>query len=181
MPPRRSRPVVALAVALALLLAACASDDTPDLDVSAAPTATAPPRDARLVDAGWPEVAAWIARENADGRPVVVNLFASWCAPCRAEAPLLRAAADAHPAVAFLGVDHQDRREEGERFLEEERLGFPTVWDWEGDVARAVGGRGMPTTAFFDHEGRLVFTYTGVLTEPLLAQRLADLEAAAAG
>lgn len=180
----RSRSRLAVAV-LALTLAASACASGPDRDISAVEVAAEtgaepPPRDAYLVEAGWPEVAAWIAREAEDGRPTVVNLWASWCGPCRAEAPVLRAAIASHPDVAFLGVDHQDRREEGAAFLEEERLEFPTVHDLPGAVSTAIGGRGMPTTAFFDHTGRLVAVHTGVLTEQLLAQRLADLEAAAA-
>jgi thiol-disulfide isomerase/thioredoxin len=175
--------LVAAALAAALSLSACsdaADTELSAVEVAAETGAEAPPRDAHLVDAGWPEVAAWIAREADDGRPTVVNLWASWCGPCRAEAPILRAAIDAHPEVAFLGVDHQDRREDGEAFLAEERLEFPTVFDLPGDVSRAIDARGMPTTAFFDHTGRLVAVHTGVLTEQLLAQRLADLEAAAA-
>ncbi len=174
--------VVAAAVVAALALSACGGADTPEVDAVAEAGPTTPARDARLVDAAWPEAAAWIAREADAGRPTVVNIFAEWCGPCRAEAPVLRAAMAAHPDVAFLGVDHLDRREAGEAFLRAEELAFDaTLFDVAGDVAANVGARGMPTTAFFDHEGRLVHTYTGVLTEQLLAQRLADLEAAAAG
>lgn len=173
------RATAALVVVLAL--SACASGaDVPELDVAAEAAPTPPARDADLVDGAWPEAAAWIAREASEGRPTVVNIFASWCGPCRAEAPVLRAAIAAHPDVAFLGIDHLDRKDAGREFLDEERLEFDaTIFDVTGEVAINVGSRGMPTTAFFDHEGRLVATHTGVLTEQLLAQRLADLEAAA--
>lgn len=172
--------LAALLAAAALVLAACGGPQVPDLAVADAPSSPAPPWDAHLVEAGWPEMAAFIARENARGRPVVVNYFASWCAPCRAEAPLLRAVANENRDVAFLGVATRDRREDSAAFLDEEQLTFPTLWDWPGDLADVVEARGMPTTAFFDHEGQLVATHTGLLTEAMLAPRLADLEAAAA-
>ncbi|NBB84507.1 MAG: redoxin domain-containing protein, partial [Alphaproteobacteria bacterium] len=53
------------------------------------------------------------------GRPALVNIFASWCGPCRAEMPMLLEARDANPEVTFLGIDHLDRREDGEAFVEE--------------------------------------------------------------
>lgn len=140
-----------------------------------------PPRDADLHDAGWPETAAWIARETRDGRPVVVNVFASWCAPCRDEAPAFRAVSQDRPDVAFLGIDHQDLREKGRAFVEEEAIPFPTLYDVGGEVARAVGSTGMPTTAFFDLDGRLVDMHVGPLTEAELRTRLDELGFAAPG
>ncbi|MBW3621743.1 MAG: TlpA family protein disulfide reductase [Actinobacteria bacterium] len=167
--------VAAALGALALGVGAC-GDPAPVVDAVAEAGPTAPPADAHLVDGGWPEAAAWIARESAGGRATVVNLFASWCGPCREEAPVLRRAMADHPGIAFLGVDHIDRRPEGEAFLEEEELGFDaTLFDVAGDVAAGIGARGMPTTAFFDRDGRLVALHTGPLTEADLAERLAEL------
>lgn len=176
---RWGRPLL-LAVAAALLVNACGGAGS-ELDVHEAAAASPPPVDAQLVDGGWPEVAAWVAREADAGRPTVVNLFASWCAPCRAEAPLLRTAIAANPDVAWLGVAHSDFRDNAAGFLEEERLDVASVLDLDGTVAAAVGSRGLPTTAFFDARGRLVYVHQGVLTEPVLAQRLGDLRADARG
>lgn len=182
----RRRPAAARAragaagVLLGVVLVACGTGDTaPEVDARAEAGPSVPARDAHLADGGWPEAAAWIAREAAAGRPTVVNIFAAWCGPCREEAPVLRAAMRAHPEVAWLGVDHLDRREDGAAFLREERLPFDaTLYDVTGDVAANVASRGMPTTAFFDHEGRLVHTHTGMVTEELLADRLAELRPA---
>lgn len=182
------RRLVPTVVAAALATAGLVSCDEPSVaDVVAAEVVAAqdgpvdtPPRDAHLVEAGWPEAAAWIAREARQGRPVVVNVFASWCAPCRDEMPLLRAAARDHPGIAFLGIDHRDRREDGEAFIVEEQVPFPTLFDIGGDVAMGVRSTGMPTTAFFDHTGRLVRVHVGIVTEQLLEEQLADLAAAAA-
>lgn len=157
------------------VLAGCGSPAaTVDAVAEAGPTA--PARDADLADAAWPEAAAWIRREAEDDRPTVVNIFASWCGPCREEAPVLRRAIAAHPGVAFLGIDHIDRRGAGASFLAEEGLDFDaTLFDVAGDVAVSIGARGMPTTAFFDRDGRLVGLHTGPLTDDDLAARLRGL------
>ena len=156
---------------------------TPDEDAPAVPAdggvdvfaveapADVPPPDARLFSGGWPEAAAFIAREAEAGNPTLVNIFASWCAPCRAEMPMLLEARDDNPDIAFLGIDHLDRLEDGEAFVEELGIDFATIHDLDGDVAFAVGGRGMPTTVVFDREGQLVARYVGELT----ASSLEDL------
>ena len=159
-------------LALAVALLACGSDQ---LDVHDAPQAEPPPRDAVLYDGGWPEAAAFIRREVEDGRPVVMNILASWCAPCERELPVLNAAAADNPDIAFLGIDHMDLRENAERFVEEHDIDFPTLFDIEGDVAAAVGGRAMPTTVFFDREGRMVSLASGELTESALEERLDEI------
>ncbi len=180
--PSSSRPLVLLAVVLALVTAACGGSSGPSLDLAAAAqgASSVPPPDANLVDADWPQAAAWVKRATDEGKPVVMNIFASWCGPCNAEAPVLRAAIESHPDVVFVGVDHLDNREKAQEFLDKHRLSLPTLYDPDGVIAPEVGSRGMPTTAFFDASGNLVYTKTGVLTESLLAQRLADLEADAA-
>lgn len=172
--PAVSAPALVLGALVVAVLAASLAACTPtaSLRVSDAPSATPPPRDAFLVEADWPAVAAWIGRENAEGRAVVVNFFASWCGPCRAEAPVFRAAAERYGDVAFLGVDYRDPRPAGEEFIAEEGIDFPTVWDFQGRLAEPVGARGMPATAFFDTEGRLVETHTGQLDADQLEQRI---------
>jgi thiol-disulfide isomerase/thioredoxin len=167
-------PRLAVVVVLLLLCVACGSGDDL-LDVHDVERAEAPPRDAVLEDAEWPETAAWIRREVEDGRPVLMNILASWCVPCRRELPLLIDAADANPDIAFVGVDHQDQRESAERFVEEQGITFPTLFDIGGDVAYSIGGRGMPTTAVFDREGRMVAKHTGELTASSLEDLLDEI------
>lgn len=131
-----------------------------------------PPVAARLASGGWPEAAAFIAREAQAGTPTLVNVFASWCGPCRAEMPLLLDARDANPDVAFLGIDHLDRLEDGEAFVAELGIDFATIHDIDGEVAFAVGGRGMPTTVVFDRDGKLAGRVVGELTETTLSELL---------
>lgn len=146
------------------------------LDVADAPTPTeVPPSDAVLASGGWPELAAMIAREAEAGRATLVNLFASWCIPCRDEMPLLLEARAANPQVTFIGIDHLDRYEDGLAFVEELGVDFATLHDPEGDVAFAVGSRFMPTTLIFDQQGRLAGRIFGEVTPTSLARLLAEV------
>ena len=141
----------------------------------AEPPEAVPEPDARLAEGGWPEAAAFISREADAGRATLVNIFASWCGPCRTEMPMLVEASEANPDVTFLGIDHQDRLEDGQAFVDEFAIDFATIYDVEGDVAFAVGGRGMPTTVVFDREGRLAGRVVGELTAASLENLLDEV------
>lgn len=96
--------------------------------------------------------------------PEVVNLFASWCTPCRAEHPLLTELAS-DPAVRLTGVLYKDTDENGRAFLNE--LGDPfgvIVRDADGLLGLDFGITGVPETFLIDGEGRIVKHYRGMLT-----------------
>ena len=105
------------------------------------------------------------------GRPVVVNFFASWCVPCRRELPAFQAVADrAGDRVAFLGIDHQDDRKGGLDLLADTGVRFPSGYDPEGKVARAYGLLGMPSTLFVSPDGVLLEAHTGEMSEAQLVR-----------
>lgn len=164
----RPRPALLL-VGLVLLVGACGPSPLRDVVADAGGT-PGPPRDAHLVEAGYDQVAAWIRDEIADSdRPVIVKYFASWCGPCAAEAPVLLDAADAHPEVAMLGIAHQDPLDDAEEWVEQYGVdAIPTLLDLEGQTARRLGARGMPSVSFVDTDGQLVHTHTGPIDPPLL-------------
>jgi len=141
------------------------------LDASGGDVTLAPDPGAVLVDGGWDEVAGFVARNAAAGRPTLVNLFASWCPPCVREMPLLNSVAAAEDDVVFLGVAHLDARVDATRFVTEQEVDFTTVLDLDGEVAAMVGGRGLPVTVVFDRNGRMVGRVFGELT----ASSLEDL------
>ena len=97
------------------------------------------------------------------GKPVVVNQWASWCGPCRAEFPYFeRLAREYEGSVAFLGVNSQDAREDAAEFLAEHPVPFPHFYDRDAMIARVFrGGRAWPTTAFYGADGELEFTHQG--------------------
>jgi thiol-disulfide isomerase/thioredoxin len=97
------------------------------------------------------------------GHPVVVNQWASWCGPCRYEFPFFQRLAKRYDGrVAFLGVDSRDSRSGAARFIREFPVPFPHYYDEDATIARTFrGGRGWPTTAFYDRRGRLAFTHVG--------------------
>ena len=110
------------------------------------------------------------------GTPVVVNVWASWCAPCRAEMPLLERAAQSYEGRAVvLGVDSRDDPGAARAFLDDVGVTYPNVWDRTGAIRRALGLRGFPTTYFFDREGTLVASVVGGVSEARLAAQLRDL------
>jgi thiol-disulfide isomerase/thioredoxin len=97
------------------------------------------------------------------GYPVVVNLWASWCTPCRSEFPIFQTTAvDYGKRVGFLGVLIQDKRPAAERFLREYPLTYPSIDDPGRDVFDDLKAAGVPTTAFFDRKGKLAFLHQGV-------------------
>lgn len=97
------------------------------------------------------------------GYPVVVNLWASWCTPCRSEFPIFQTTAvDYGRQVGFLGVLIQDKRPSAERFLREFPLTYPSIDDPSRDVFDDLKAAGVPTTAFFDRKGKLAFLHQGV-------------------
>lgn len=108
------------------------------------------------------------------GRVVVVNVWASWCAPCRTEAPLLQAAANAYPDVAFLGVDSKDSRAAALDFIDEFGLTYPNLYDEHGEVRQRLGLRGFPTTYIFGFDGALRASVVGGISEQRLAAQIQD-------
>ena len=99
------------------------------------------------------------------GTPVVVNIWASWCPPCKAEAPDLAAAARRHgDGVQFIGVDTQDDRGGGTDFIARYGLPYPSVFDPTNEIALSYGLYSPPATLFFDANGALVRTVPGQIS-----------------
>ena len=97
------------------------------------------------------------------GHPVVVNLWASWCDPCRFELPFLqRAAVQRGATVAFLGVNVDDSREAALAFGRRYPMPYPSFFDERGRLAARLRARGLPATAFYDKAGRLEIVRQGV-------------------
>jgi cytochrome c biogenesis protein CcmG, thiol:disulfide interchange protein DsbE len=100
-----------------------------------------------------------LASEELEGSPTVVNFWASWCTPCREEAPLLERTWRAYrdDGVRFVGVNVQDTKQDAKAFVEEFRVTYPIVVDGEGELfGRMAQIDGLPQTFFIDDEWRFV-------------------------
>jgi cytochrome c biogenesis protein CcmG, thiol:disulfide interchange protein DsbE len=97
------------------------------------------------------------------GYPVVANVWASWCGPCRFEFPTLqKLTARYGKRVAFLGVDSQDSDDAAKTFLAEAPVPYPSYTDSDEKIADSLGaGLGLPDTAFYDRAGELVHLRQG--------------------
>lgn len=108
------------------------------------------------------------------GGPVLINLWASWCGPCRAEMPVLQSAYERYgERVAFLGVDTKDSLESAADFLGDVGVAYPQIVDVDGDLLAHLGPSGLPVTVVLDGEGRIAEMHVGQLdtegVEELLA------------
>ena len=161
-------------LALALLSSGCGSGEGEDLNGrhpdyekalagSPAPLAALHRQGNELLPGGRDAYEARIA--NLRGYPVVVNVWASWCGPCRFEFPALQElSAKYGKKVAFLGVNTQDSDELAGNFLAEAPIPYPSYTDPGEDIKDSLGIAfgGLPDTAYYDRTGELVFLREGV-------------------
>lgn len=101
--------------------------------------------------------------DELEGHPVVVNKWASWCPPCRAEFPAFQAQSTKRGReIAFLGINAGDKRPAAERFLASRPVPFPSYEDPREDIARTLrAGMSYPVTVFIDRRGRTAFIHQG--------------------
>ncbi len=107
-----------------------------------------------------------------DGRPVFLNLWASWCGPCRVEMPEIDRAAGRNPQVAFIGVAVQDDEDSARRFADEIGVSYALGFDESGEVVKAYAPIGLPATYFISSDGILVERIFGPLTGAQIEEKL---------
>lgn len=177
-----------LALGLAGAVQGCATveeapSSTPDYarDLAGSPPALAAlhRQQNRLLDGGVPAFRRRMV--GLKGYPAVVNLWASWCGPCRAEFPhFQKAAAKLGRRVAFLAVNPDDDSDAAATFLETHPVPYPSYSDPDRKIVESLGvPRMIPATVFFDRSGRQTFTKYGGY--PDVASLEADVRAHAAG
>ena len=101
---------------------------------------------------------------DTQGRPTVVNFFASWCPPCNEEAPDLVAFSKAHPEIEVVGVAVNDEKSKTEEFVAKYGVEYTVVFDAEGGSGTDWSVSGIPTTFFLDAEGTVTDTIVGAAT-----------------
>ncbi len=111
------------------------------------------------------------------GKPVILNLWATWCAPCRRELPMMAELAAQHPEVHFVFANQKESAEQIRRYLESQGLRLvPVLLDKKGDLAMRSGSPGLPTTLFFNAKGELIKTQLGEINSVELFNTLRDLQ-----
>ena len=164
--PRRR--LLAVAFALSIVAAACSGGS----DDSAAPAGEPAPTTAFETFEG-----ETVTLASYEGRPVVVNFWASWCPSCVAEmsAAFLPAQELLGADVDFLGVNIQDERQKALELVEETGVLFDLAEDTDGSLYRDLGGLGMPFTVFLSADGQIVDVHNGPLTEGQLVDRITEV------
>ncbi|MCW5863276.1 MAG: TlpA family protein disulfide reductase [Anaerolineae bacterium] len=110
------------------------------------------------------------------GRPVVLNFWATWCAPCRLEMPMLeQAAADGGDALAVLTINQGETAEQVSAFFDEVGLSLPALLDSDSEVGRAYGAVYLPSTFIIGPDGIVSAVHHGILSREELDGYLAAL------
>jgi peroxiredoxin len=155
--PSRPRPRTILAAAL-LAASTAAALAAPDQGLTPLPDQPpAPAFDLRDQDGRRQRLADYL------GKPVILNFWATWCPPCRAEMPAMQRAhaALAQEGIAVLAVNVGDDAEAVDEFLTETPVDFPLPMDRDSQVAQRYPLKGLPTTFVIDPQGRLVYRAEG--------------------
>lgn len=180
--------VIAAAVALigvfGVLLLRSASAGI-DGALAAGEPAQAPRFDLELLNQGTlrPELASLapkladkrVTNEDLLGTPVVLNLWASWCLPCREEAPIFKAVSESPKAqgVLFLGLNSLDGRSAAKQFARRYALTYPNIREYENTITRKFGASAFPETFFLDRQGQIVGHVIGAISKEQLLEGVA--------
>jgi thiol-disulfide isomerase/thioredoxin len=110
------------------------------------------------------------------GKPTVINLWASWCPPCRREMSVLDEAQKKYPNVQFIFINQNEDAATVQSYLQQHTLQLNWVLlDMNGSTAQKMGMFGLPSTLFFDAQGKLIDTHMGELTHAALHQKIQNL------
>ena len=176
MRPRLYWPITLAAAALIGLLAygltTTGQDTTLDAALAKGERVTAPvAKLPRLGEGGSGSLA------DEKGKVVVLNVWASWCPPCKSEMPLLQRTHEkiARQGGVVLGIDTQEPQEDALKFLHSEKITFPSLRDRDREYGRKYGVSAYPETFLIDRDGRIAAIRRGPVTQRWLNQHLTPL------
>lgn len=165
--------LVAVLIGLALVVAACSGSDEPATNGLHTEDTGATSNDlAPIFSVTTPDGEFSLSDHLAnDGRPVFLNLWASWCFPCREEMPAIDAAAAENPEIAFIGVAVQDTADDAQAFADEIGVTYLLGFDETGAVDREYKPLGLPASYIISSDGIIVERIFGRVTEADLAEK----------
>jgi len=134
------------------------------------PKAPIPPVEVRRLDGSKVSLSSFV------GRPLIINLWATWCPPCLREMPVLKSAQQAHPEVEFVFVNQGESVETVESYFTAHGLQMTNVViDPAKQLSARTGSSGYPTTLFYDAEGSQSSRHLGELSAATLEEKINDL------
>jgi cytochrome c biogenesis protein CcmG/thiol:disulfide interchange protein DsbE len=118
-----------------------------------------------------------ISLADLHGKPVVINFWASWCPPCKIEAPLIERTWRAYKSrgLIFLGVNIQDRKEDALDYMREFNITYPNGPDPSGEIAIDYGVSGLPVTFFVSRNGEVVRRWVGAIEKNVLTSSIEEI------
>ena len=156
--PRATAALIVATVLIVVVAGACASgagDDVPATEI-----------EFELLDGDTATVGGFL------DRPVVLNFFASWCAPCKAEMPALESIHQQRADIAFVGLAVNDTMTRAQEIVADTGVSYPTGIDPGSAISNAFEILGMPTTLFIAPDGEVVYQHTGELTAEQISEHL---------
>ncbi|WP_394243717.1 TlpA family protein disulfide reductase [Halopseudomonas laoshanensis] len=118
-----------------------------------------------------------VSLQELNGRPLVVNLWATWCPPCRREMPVLADAQQQHTDIVFAFVNQGEGQGEIIRFMDDTELTLNNVLlDTGGQFGQQVGSQALPTTLFYNAQGQQIASHLGELSAASLSRQIAKLK-----
>lgn len=118
-----------------------------------------------------------ISLAGLKGKPIVLNFWASWCPPCRLEAPLLERTWREYKdrGVMFIGVDIQDKEEDALNYIREFDITYPNAPDPTGEVSIDYGVSGLPVTFFVSRKGEILRRWVGAIEKKVLISSIQEI------
>lgn len=118
-----------------------------------------------------------ISLESLRGKPVVLNFWASWCPPCRVEAPLIERTWRAYKNrdLIFIGVNIQDRKEDALNYISEFNITYPNGPDPAGEISIDYGVSGLPVTFFISRKGEVIRRWVGAVEKGVLISSIEEI------
>ena len=118
-----------------------------------------------------------VSLQQLQGKPVVINMWATWCTPCRREMPVLQQAQKSHPNIQFVLLNQGEKAPVVSAYLQKNQIQMPYIWLDETMQSRSVlPYQGLPSTYFLNQQGEVVAHSLGELTSIQLQQYLQQIQ-----